>query len=91
MSRCLRSSGCLRGAALGIAFFLSLKTTATLYARGGAALAIALHAGRLAVAAGGFWFAATAGAVPLIAALAGFLAARYAVTRAVLSRGAGTP
>lgn len=74
------------GAALGAAFFLSLRTTVTLYAGGGAAKAIALHVGRLALAGAGFWFIATKGALPLLVALAGFLAARFVVTRAVLGR-----
>lgn len=72
----------LAGAGVGAAFFLALRRNVALYLGGRSRWrAAALHLARLGLAAGGFALAAAAGAGPLLAALAGFLAARVAVLR----------
>lgn len=78
------------GALLGWAFFASLRRLARLYLGGGGLLLpIALQLGRLALAGLAFWLAARQGALPLGAALLGFLLARVLVLRRDLRRLAG--
>lgn len=64
------------GAAAGLAYFWALRANLRLYfeRRGWAAVLLAL---RLMGVAALFWLIAQAGAAALIAALAGFLAARF--------------
>lgn len=69
----------LLGVALGLAYFLALKASLRFSGRPPAMVAAALL--RLAVAGGGFWAAAQAGAAPLLAALGGFLAGRWVLMR----------
>lgn len=78
------------GALLGWAFFASLRRVARLYAGGGGLLLpLALQLGRLALAGLVFWLAARQGALPLGAALLGFLLTRLLVLRRELRRLAG--
>ncbi|MGB8273807.1 MAG: ATP synthase subunit I [Alphaproteobacteria bacterium] len=68
------------GAASGSLFFLSLARTLALYVEGRRVWrAASLHALRFALAGGVFWVIAQAGALPLVSALAGFLAARQII------------
>ncbi|MCP5367727.1 MAG: hypothetical protein H6907_06210 [Hyphomicrobiales bacterium] len=67
----------IAGAALGAVYFLLLLRVARgLACRAGLTAMIPLSLGRIALAAVVFWAIAQAGAGPLLAALAGFLAAR---------------
>ena len=72
----------LAGAGLGILYFALVHRTARLLAasRGGLRVA-ALYALRMVLAVTLFWQAAEAGALPLVAALVGFVAARAVVLR----------
>jgi F1F0 ATPase subunit 2 len=72
------------GFALGLAHFHGLRRDAHRYlARGMSPRTVALHAARLLASAAVLVLVARSGAIPLIAALAGFLAARFvAVARA---------
>jgi hypothetical protein len=72
------------GVALGLAHFHGLRLDTRSYlARGLRVGAVAAHAARLLATAAVLVFIARIGIVPLIAALAGFLAARFiAVARA---------
>jgi len=81
----------LAGAALGAAFFASLRLAVSLYGSGRALYAVPLHLARVAVAVAAFWYASTFGAVPLLAALGGFLIARVVMTRAAVAREKVTP
>ena len=70
------------GAALGAAYFLSLRLNVTLMLQPGRHLpALALSVLRIVVAVGVFLLIARLGAAPLIAAALGFLAARFAIVR----------
>lgn len=69
------------GFALGLAYFAALRANVRLYADGRPAAALAVHAARTAVVVAAAVAAARAGAVPLLAALAGFVAARTVVVR----------
>ncbi|GAB4365883.1 MAG: hypothetical protein Kow00114_23420 [Kiloniellaceae bacterium] len=72
------------GLALGAAYFLLLYRTVTLHAaQAGAGSLVPLYLLRFALAGAAFWFIAQQGALPLLLALAGFLAARFAVQRFV--------
>lgn len=72
------------GVALGVIYFALLAVTVNRYvSRSTAASIISLYLLRLAIAVAGFWFIAQQGPVPLIAALAGFMAARLLVQRQV--------
>jgi hypothetical protein len=83
----LAVAGLLAGFAVGMVYFCLLRINARLYAEGGLRRgAIALHAARLAAAALFFWSAATFGSVPLVAALAGFVAARTVLLRRMVAR-----
>lgn len=74
------------GLALGFAFFVSLRINVGLYLGGGGWTApLGLHLVRITVAAVAFWLAARQGAVPLVAMLAGFVAARPLAGRSVRS------
>lgn len=81
----------LAGAALGAAFFASLRLAVSLYGSGRAILAVPLHIARLAVVVAVFWYASHVGAVALLAALGGFLLARFAMTRAAMAAGRLAP
>jgi len=72
------------GFALGVAHFHGLRRDTRRYlARGMSPGAVAAHAGRLLATAAVLVLVARSGAIPLVAALAGFLVARFvAVTRA---------
>jgi hypothetical protein len=68
------------GFALGLVHFHGLRRDARRYlARGVSLGAVAAHAARLLASAAALVIVARSGAVPLLAALAGFLAARFAV------------
>lgn len=70
------------GVALGTVYFLLLARTARLHASQAAAgVVIPLYFARLGAAVAGFWLIAQQGALPLISALVGFLAARFLVQR----------
>lgn len=72
----------LLGALLGAGHFAALRGNVTRYLEGGSpGPALALHLGRLLLSALGFALIAPAGAVALLAALAGFLAARTMAIR----------
>ena len=72
------------GATLGVFYFLLLHRTVRIFTEGGAVLgAVSLTAARLTLAVLVFWWIVQAGAAPLIAALAGFVAARIATGRMV--------
>lgn len=82
--------GFAAGAILGAIYFTLLRRTARLHAEGGAVSTIVgLYALRIVLAVGVFWGVAHLGALPLLLALAGFLAARFAVRRRVESLEAG--
>jgi F1F0 ATPase subunit 2 len=72
------------GLVLGLAHFDGLRRDTRRYlARGMSPGAVAAHAGRLLATAAVLVLVARSGAIPLVAALAGFLVARFvAVTRA---------
>jgi hypothetical protein len=72
------------GFALGLAHFRGLRRDTRRYlARGMSFWALAAHAARLLASAAVLVFVARSGAIPQLAALAGFLAARFvAVTQA---------
>lgn len=70
------------GAALGRAYLALLRVNVRLYVARRAAAAIALHVARLGGAAVGLGLAARAGAPALLAAAAGFTAARRWALRA---------
>ncbi len=68
--------GCA-GVGFGLVYFALVRKSALLFvAPEGRALGLALTAGRMAAAACLLWLAARLGALPLLAALGGFLAAR---------------
>jgi len=72
------------GAVLGGMHFLLLGRTVRMHVSGaGATRVIALYGLRIAGAVAGFWIIAQQGALPLLSALIGFLAARFAVQRAI--------
>ena len=73
----------LGGLGLGAMSFAALAWNVGLYTSTGAGLwkGVALHVARLAALAGAFWFAASLGAIPLLAGLAGYLVARTVATR----------
>ena len=72
------------GLAAGTLYFLLLHRSVGLFVRQGMALqAVPYFLARAAAALAVFWFAAQAGAWPLLAAAAGFVAARTAVFRLV--------
>lgn len=72
----------LAGAALGIVYFTMLRRAVRRLATPEASFAAVIpYLLRLPLAAGGFWLIAQAGAAPLLAALAGFVAARHAMQR----------
>jgi F1-F0 ATPase (N-ATPase) AtpR subunit len=65
------------GVALGLAHFYGLRRDVGMYLVGGMrGRVVAAHATRLLATAAALVFIARSGAVPLLAALAGFLAAR---------------
>lgn len=67
----------LGGILFGLAYFAACRRSAGLFLRpGGRAAALALTLGRMACAVLLLWLAARQGALPLLAALAGFLVAR---------------
>ena len=71
---------CGIGMALGVAHFCGLRRDTRMYlVRGLCGGVVAAHAVRLLATAAAFLFIARSGAIPLLAALAGFLAARFAV------------
>ncbi len=70
------------GFGAGLAFFRALRLNVRLYATAGTdARAVGLHVLRLGALAALLWGAATQGAGPLLAAAAGFLAARLLALR----------
>lgn len=69
------------GAAVGAAHFYALARDAAFTLQGAAAKAIGLKAARLLLTAGLLAFAAQHGALPLLAATIGFMAARHIVIR----------
>ncbi len=69
------------GAAGGAAHFHALAKDAAFTLQGGTAKAIGLKAARLLLTAGLLTFAAQQGALPLLAATIGFMAARHIVIR----------
>lgn len=72
----------LGGFLLGLTYFAALRRTVALYGAGRGWLSPAiLTLGRIAVAVAIFAFAATLGALSLLAAFAGFLAARFVSVR----------
>jgi hypothetical protein len=72
----------LTGFGFGLLYFLAVRgTAARIAARAGAWAPLLLTAGRLIAALVVFGAIARAGAVPLLAAFLGFLAARFAATR----------
>lgn len=72
------------GAMLGGVYFFLLHRTVRTFTQGGSPLgAVSLTAARLALAVLVFWWIVQAGAVALLAALAGFVAARIAAARVV--------
>ncbi len=74
----------IAGAALGAIYFLLLGRTVRMHASGTTAIrVIPLYGLRIAGAAAGFWVIAQQGALPLLAALMGFIAARFAIQRAM--------
>jgi F1F0 ATPase subunit 2 len=74
----------LAGAALGMVYFALLHRTLRLSLSGArTAHVLPLYVLRLAVAAGAFWAIAQYGALPLLLALGGFLAARFVVQRRI--------
>ena len=76
------------GLMLGLVHFLGLRVSTHLFLEDGANLrAIGLHLLRVAATVVAFSLIAQAGALPLLAAFAGFLFARIAVQRRV----AGSP
>ena len=76
--------GAAAGAVLGAVYFTLLRRTARLHAEAGPASTIAgLYGLRIALAVVVFWAVAHLGALPLLLALAGFLAVRVAVRRRV--------
>jgi NhaP-type Na+/H+ or K+/H+ antiporter len=78
----------LTGFAFGLVYFAALKRTVALYGAGRGWLGpTALTLGRLAVAVVLLVLAARLGAVPLLAAFAGFLAARALALRAARRAG----
>lgn len=80
----LAVSACAAGFAVGLAYFAALKRTVNLFGSGGGRLvAAALSIGRLVGMAGFLGLTAMLGAVPLLAAFLGFLAARAVAVRAV--------
>jgi F1-F0 ATPase (N-ATPase) AtpR subunit len=80
----LAVSACAAGFAVGLAYFAALKRTVKLFGSGGGRLmAAALIIGRLAGMAVFLGLAAMLGAVPLLSAFLGFLAARAVAVRAV--------
>lgn len=71
----------LAGLVAGLVYFSVLYRVVQMHVSGDRpAIAILLHFGRLALAVGAFLGIAMQGALPLLAALIGFLAGRYAVT-----------
>ena len=75
------------GALVGAVYFLLLYRSVRLYATGaGAAKVTPLYLLRYAIAVAAFWFIAHAGAMPLLLALAGFLAARHGAQNLVERR-----
>jgi F1F0 ATPase subunit 2 len=72
----------LLGAVLGALHFATLRYNVGAYLGGAGARAIALHLGRIVLVGTAFALIARAGAVPLLAALAGFMLARLYVLRA---------
>ena len=73
----------LGGLALGAASFAALAWNVGLYtaAENGVWNAVGLHVVRLVSVAAAFWVISSLGALPLIASLGGYLAARAVATR----------
>jgi hypothetical protein len=72
------------GGVLGLVYFLLLHATLRLHTRrSDASILVILYVGRVGGAILAFWAVAQAGALPLLLALAGFLAARLAVSRMI--------
>lgn len=72
------------GMMLGAIYFLLLGRTIRMHASGmNAFRVIPLYGLRVAGAVAGFWMIAQQGALPLLAALMGFVVARVAVQRAI--------
>lgn len=69
------------GAVLGLAHFASLAWNTRLYARGGAALGLAVQLARLALVVAVLYGLVRLGAGALLAGALGFLAARHVVMR----------
>lgn len=69
------------GYAAGRVFFTGLAANVELYLSGRGRTALVLHAARLTVIAGLALVAARLGALPLLGALAGFVAARTVAVR----------
>jgi len=68
------------GSALGAAYFLLLLRSVSLHASQATAVRVApLYLVRIGVAVSAFWLISQQGALPLLLALLGFLAARTAV------------
>ena len=78
----MTSLSALLGLGLGLAYFALLR--ASLRLSGQAVVLVIMALGRLGLAGAGFWTAAQAGAMPLLAALAGFLAGRWLWMRKVM-------
>jgi F1F0 ATPase subunit 2 len=75
------------GAALGALYFILVYRTARLHAAAAPLTPIvALYLVRLGLAAAAFWLIAQQGAIPLLLALAGFIAARMVVLRCAGAR-----
>ncbi|HEX2573600.1 MAG TPA: ATP synthase subunit I [Polyangia bacterium] len=73
------------GLGLGIAYFLALRHNVRAYVEGGiGARGLALHAARFVATGAVFFWLAQYGALPVLLALVGFLAARQPVLRQAL-------
>ena len=70
------------GFAFGLAYFAMLRRNIAVFLGGGGLAAAGLTVTRLAAAAAVFALAARLGALPLLGALLGFLAARFVALRA---------
>jgi F1F0 ATPase subunit 2 len=77
------------GAAVGAGHFATLGPNSRLFGAGRTARAFGLQAARMAATSAALFALARLGALPLVAGLAGFLAARGVALRAATRREAG--
>lgn len=72
------------GTVFGLVYFQALRYTVGMIVRQvSAPLIVGIWLARIGIAVAVFWLIATQGAAPLLLALAGFIAARFAVQRLV--------